>query len=219
MEPLPIMLFSFMFGFPLYRIVPLPAILVDIALFAVISIWVLPAALQVSSSVSRPNALILLLPALLIFIFSVLPLRETVPLPAISQSKRVMAMESAFIVPPPANLIPVFAVRPLPKSQLPPPAILNSFSAVELVITIKRVGLIPVCLFLGRTTNSLLSVLISRRSYDILVCLDFQIGSVIRLHIFEVDVSPSIVSRRNPLSGFLAYDIAVTGNLVYMAGA
>ena len=54
MEPLPIMLFSFMFGFPLYRIVPLPAILVDIALFAVISIWVLPAALQVSSSVSRP---------------------------------------------------------------------------------------------------------------------------------------------------------------------
>jgi len=61
MEPLPIMLFSFMFGFPLYRIVPLPAILVDIALFAVISIWVLPAALQVSSSVSRPNALILLL--------------------------------------------------------------------------------------------------------------------------------------------------------------
>ena len=56
MEPLPIMLFSFMFGFPLYRIVPLPAILVDIALFAVISIWVLPAALQVSSSVSRPNA-------------------------------------------------------------------------------------------------------------------------------------------------------------------
>ena len=74
MEPLPIMLFSFMFGFPLYRIVPLPAILVDIALFAVISIWVLPAALQVSSSVSRPNALILLLPALLIFIFSVLGL-------------------------------------------------------------------------------------------------------------------------------------------------
>ena len=60
MEPLPIMLFSFMFGFPLYRIVPLPAILVDIALFAVISIWVLPAALQVSSSVSRPNALIFL---------------------------------------------------------------------------------------------------------------------------------------------------------------
>ena len=108
MEPLPIMLFSFMFGFPLYRIVPLPAILVDIALFAVISIWVLPAALQVSSSVSRPNALILLLPALLIFIFSVLPLRETVPLPAISQSKRVMAMESAFIVPPPANLISSF---------------------------------------------------------------------------------------------------------------
>ncbi len=44
MEPLPIMLFSFMFGFPLYRIVPLPAILVDIALFAVISIWVLPQA-------------------------------------------------------------------------------------------------------------------------------------------------------------------------------
>ena len=162
MEPLPIMLFSFMFGFPLYRIVPLPAILVDIALFAVISIWVLPAALQVSSSVSRPNALILLLPALLIFIFSVLPLRETVPLPAISQSKRVMAMESAFIVPPPANLISSFLpLRPLPKSQLPPPAILNSFSAVELVITIKRVGLIPVCLFLGRTTNTLLSVLIS----------------------------------------------------------
>ena len=111
MEPLPIMLFSFMFGFLLYRIVPLPAILVDIALFAVISIWVLPAALQVSSSVSRPNALILLLPALLIFIFSVLPLRETVPLPAISQSKRVMAMESAFIVPLPANLISSFAVE------------------------------------------------------------------------------------------------------------
>ena len=65
MEPLPIMLFSFMFGFPLYRIVPLPVILVDIALFAVISIWVLPAALQVSSSVSLDQTLlILLLPAL-----------------------------------------------------------------------------------------------------------------------------------------------------------
>ena len=82
----------------------------------------------------QTDALILLLPALLIFIFSVLPLRETVPLPAISQSKRVMAMESAFIVPPPANLISSFLpLRPLPKSQLPPPAILNSFSAVELL--------------------------------------------------------------------------------------
>ena len=75
MEPLPAIFFPFMFGFPLYRIVPLPAILADISLLAVISILVLPAALQLSTSVFRSNVLNLLLPALFMFIFSVFPLR------------------------------------------------------------------------------------------------------------------------------------------------
>lgn len=117
------------------------------------------------SSISEPGTLVLLLPTLLVFVFSILPLERAIPLPTVSRSGQIVTVRSTFVIPPPTGLVSDFLpLEPLPGSRLPPPTVLGSFDTIRLIVAVGQIKLVPMYLFLKQAAGALLSMLVSEES-------------------------------------------------------